>query len=789
MTYYAIRNLNCQMLNSEKSSDQLFASVALSFPATSIGELTYRVPDTLISKIFLGSCVIVSINKRKITGIVTSLSSSCHALAEKNIKSILDLLEEDVVFSEDMIHLWKWSSNYYLASPGEMLSTILPSGLRTESAQIVKLKKEKRKRAPQIAPTDGIFLCDQTRPSVALSSLEENILTFLAQKTRVTTRTLKHQFPTSSIGKVLQRLEALGLVETREHVPRRRRSVPAQRADETFSGEVIGTESTIMLSASQEQALQAISGALRELRFQTFLLHGVTGSGKTEVYLRAAQQAVDLGKSVLCLVPEIALTSQLVEKVEQRFGTQVAVLHSGLIASGRWAEWRRIARGEARVVVGVRSAVFAPMQNLGLVIVDEEHDTAYKQQDGVRYNARDLAVMRGQLVSCPVVLGSATPSLESYVNGRSRRYTMLTLPERVESRPLPTIEIVDLRKDGRREGGDAIFSATLKQALIENYQTGKQSLLFVNRRGYANYLQCRLCGEVVSCKQCSVTLTFHLKGHALRCHYCGFSQPAFDQCPVCRESSLQGTGFGTEQVEESLRSFLPGARTARLDRDSVSRRGALERVIKAWRAHNLDILIGTQMVAKGHDVPGVTLVGVLRADSSLHFPDFRAAERTFQVLTQVAGRAGRGNESGRVIIQTYVPQHYSVRFTVQQDFPHFATQELRYRKQLGYPPFARMVCIRCEGRDGGQVKAYAERIVACLLANMDGLQKDPPLILGPAPAPLERLNGRERWQVLLKGEDRRTLHSIVRKTAEQLRTRHREIGIRLIVDVDPYDML
>jgi primosomal protein N' (replication factor Y) (superfamily II helicase) len=779
------------MLNSEKISSPRFASVALSFSTVSTGELTYHVPDSLASRITLGSCVIVPVSKRKTTGIITAFLPLVDTLAGKNIKDILDIIEEDVVFSEDMMQLWRWCTNYYLTSPAEMLSTILPSGLRSESDRIVKLKKPKRKKKSRTASAEDINTPDEeTFPLSTLSAPEQEIVTFLHTKIRVTTKMLKRRFPSFALSKALQHLETIGVIEVRDHLPQRRRGARAEaRRDVAVDEEVARTESALVLSDAQIRALQEVNAAGQAARFQTFLLYGVTGSGKTEVYLQAAQQAVTLGKSVLILVPEIALTSQLVERVEQRFGTQVAVLHSGLVASERWAEWRRIARGEARVVVGVRSAVFAPIKQLGLVIVDEEHDAAYKQQDGVRYNARDLAVMRGQLASCPVILGSATPSLESYVNGQTARYALLTLPQRVESRPLPVVEVVDLKKERMRDGADAIFSPLLKQSLIENYQAGKQSLLFVNRRGYANYLQCQTCGEVVSCKQCSVTLTFHLKGRVLRCHYCGFAQAAFDQCPACRESSLTGAGFGTEQVEEALRSFLPEARTARLDRDSVSRRGVLSRVIKAWRAHELDVLIGTQMVAKGHDVPGVTLVGVLRADSSLHFPDFRAAERTFQVLTQVAGRAGRGNESGRVILQTYLPQHYSVRFTARQDFTHFATHELRYRKQLAYPPFARMVCIRCDGRDGEKVRVAIERVAEHLLTNIHDIQKGRPVILGPAPAPLERINGRERWHVLIKSEDRRVLHSVVRKTAEQVRAQVRAAGVRLVVDVDPYDML
>jgi primosomal protein N' (replication factor Y) len=423
-----------------------------------------------------------------------------------------------------------------------------------------------------------------------------------------------------------------------------------------------------------------------------------------------------------------------------------------------------------------------------LIVVDEEHDPAYKQEEGVRYNARDLAIVRGKLASCPIILGSATPSLETYIHSRARRYTLIELPERVESRHLPAVEVVDLRQEARSGNSDKVFSAALRQALIDNYQAGKQSLLFLNRRGYARYLQCRLCGEVLSCTRCSVTLTFHLKGRVLLCHYCGLARQAPDCCPRCDEPALEGCGVGTEQVETALSHFLPGVRVARLDRDSVSRRGTLERVLSAWRSHEVDVLVGTQMVTKGHDVPGVTLVGVLLADVSLNLPDFRAAERTFQLLAQVAGRAGRGSESGRVIIQTYAPQHYSIRCAARHNFARFAMQELRYRKRLGYPPFTRMVNIRLEGKEGEKVRASAERLAQKLLQDVQGGDKAP-MILGPAPAPFERLKGRERWQILLKGEDRRVLHALVKKAQQEGLTQSQPRGLRIIIDVDPYNML
>ena len=784
------------MLNLENSPRPTFASVAIASSTGLQKELTYGIPDALRSRILPGMRVVVPLSSRKITGIVTFVKFSPDLLAGGNIKDILDVLDEDIVFSQDLIRLWQWAANYYLALPGELLKTILPSGIRSESVRIVKIRREKRqkqKRVQQdVRPDDteesGVPVVPPEEFGQARTEAEKAILAFLSEKRRVTTKTLKNRFPTLALGRVLERLEQQGVIEMQEHLPRVQRPLAFPRSEgSTLPPPTEEGLSSFALSSAQRNALEKIAPRLESPTFGVFLVQGVTGSGKTEVYLQAAQKTLALGRSVLILVPEIALTTQLVEQVRCRFGQQAAVLHSGLVQSERWREWRRVARGEATIVVGARSAVFAPLKNLGLIVVDEEHDAAYKQGEGTRYNARDLAVMRGQILGCPVILGSATPSLETHTNTQGGRYSFIELTERIESRPLPQVEVIDLRK----EAAGAIFSGALQQALLDNYQAGKQSLLFLNRRGYAHYLQCRLCGEVVSCGHCSVTMTFHLRGRTLQCHYCGRYQPARDDCPACREPALEGSGFGTEQVEEALGRLLPQARSARLDRDSVSRRGTLERVLKAWRAHEIDVLIGTQMVAKGHDVPGVTLVGVLRADSSLHFPDFRAAERTFQVLTQVAGRAGRGDDTGRVLLQTYLPDHYSVRCAARQDFARFAAYELRYRKRLGYPPCARMVNIRCEGKDGEAVREVLTRFAESFQAALQRLPQGTalPSLLGPAPAPLERVNGRERWQLLVKGEDRRTLHALVKSTYEELRMHQRSSKVRIIVDVDPYDML
>jgi primosomal protein N' (replication factor Y) len=777
------------MFEKEIFPSSAFANVAVTVPIGPKGVLTYRVPEEFRARLLPGMRVLVPVGRRKITGIfISSASLSDPPADSQKVKDILDILDEGPIFSHDLVYLWQWAADYYLTSPGEMLGTILPSGLRSESTSVVKIKNESKIKSPKSKvqhPQSSQE--DQAAAQIPeLTAAEQELLSLLSVKKRVTTKSLRRRFPTLPIGRMLQKLETLGLLEVSEHIPRRKNLPPLM----VVSPDEMDEESkpSPVLSTAQEDACTKIVAALQAATFQVFLLHGVTGSGKTEVYLQAAHAAVERGRSVLILVPEIALTRQLIEQVRQRFGTRVAVLHSAQVASERWAEWQRIARGEARVVVGARSAVFAPLVKLGLLIVDEEHDTAYKQEEGVRYNARDIAVVRGQISSCPVILGSATPSLESYAHSRSHRYTLIELPQRIESRPLPVVEIVDLRRHARAGTSDKIFSPVLRQALLDNHQAGKQSLLFLNRRGYASYLQCRCCGEVLSCARCSVTLTFHLQGRELCCHYCGFRRQAPDFCPQCHEPELEGYGIGTEQVEEALRSFLPGVRVARLDRDSVRQRGALDRVLKDWRMHETDILIGTQMVTKGHNVPGVTLVGVLLADVSLNLPDFRAAERTFQLLTQVAGRAGRGQEPGRVIIQTYVPQHYSVRCATRHDFVRFATQELRYRKRLSYPPFVRLVNVRFEGKDGEKVKACAEHFVHKILLETQG-QHQPPVILGPAPAPIERIKGRVRWQVLLKGADRRILHPLVRKAREELYMQGQAQEVRIIVDVDPYSML
>ena len=770
----------------------LFVDVAVPVPMAGKSVLSYWVPRELQDRLVKGARVVVPVGSRKITGIFLGCSDKQNIAQPEKIKEILDIVDEVPIFSHDLENLWRWAARYYLTSPGEMLNVMLPTEALREKEIIVKVKKRSNKENHRLSKgkleEQEEQLEQKEDDSVdKLSTKEKELFDCIQQRRRVSLKTLRRQFANSHLMDILRELERLQLIEISEPIRRKPRMTVVNVQESTATREV---GCALPLSAAQANAYEKISAAIQAGVFRAFLLHGVTGSGKTEVYLHAARSAIDNQKKVLFLVPEIALTQQLVDRVEERFGQQVAVLHSAQTPSERWAEWRRIARGEVHIVVGVRSSVFAPIEHLGLVVVDEEHDQAYKQEESARYNARDLAIVRAQHASCPVVLGSATPSLESYAHGQAHRYTLLELPERVQDRLLPSVEIVDLRRQPRDENKqDRIFSPVLREALLENYEAEKQSVLFLNRRGYASYLQCHGCGEVLSCSRCSVTLTFYLNNRVLQCHYCGSSRPAPSVCPSCREPELEGSGVGTEQVEEVLSRLLPTARIARLDRDSVRRKGFLGKTLDSWRAHETDVLIGTQMVTKGHDVPGVTLVGVLLADVALNLPDFRATERTFQLLTQVAGRAGRGEEPGRVIIQTYSPQHYSIRCAAQHDFQKFAALELRYRKKLGYPPFSRMVNVRFEGQDGDRVQNIADRFVNHLITRKTPLKGKGIVVLGPAPAPIERIKGRERWQVLLKAEDRLLLHEVVRTTQEEFLERERSPHVRIVVDVDPYNML
>lgn len=796
--------------------------VVLVPPLGRVAVLDYAPPDG-VAHVEPGTRVLVSVGSRRMMGVVESVLTDTPHRAR--LKAALAVLDPEPVLDRALLRLVRWMGEYYLAPLGDAITTALPGSLRIETErqavlaepptavegtgvereiltclhqngaqsvaglerrfgdagrralarlrrrQIIRVVERLRR---EVAPTRHARWYEAVagaEPALGRRPALRQIFEYLRDHPlrRATAVELRASFPAAAAK--LKALMAAGLVRCREEEQYR-----------TVLPPVVHPDRPVTLTAPQSAAVAAITEAMTT-GFGPFLLWGVTGSGKTEVYLRAMAAVLAAQRTALILVPEISLTHQLVDRVRARFGDRVAVLHSQLSTGERWDEWRRIARGEAPIVIGARSAIFAPLRRIGLIIVDEEHDSAYKQADGVRYHGRDVAVMRAKLDGCPVVLGSATPSMESFHNAQTGRYRLLELPERVASRPLPAVQTIDLRNPHAR--APEALAPPLAAALAANLMAGGQSLVFLNRRGFATVLQCRACGDPVMCPNCSVTLTWHRQWRAARCHYCDHTIPPPARCPGCGEPALDTWGLGTEQLEMLLRDAFPGARIGRMDRDTTRRKGSQAALLNAWAAGTFDILIGTQMVTKGHDVPGVTLVGVILADQSLNFPDFRAAEQTFQLLTQVAGRAGRGDQPGRVVVQTLQPHHYSLRAAQQHDFAAFAREELEARRELDYPPFARLVMLRIEGAEPAAVEHIA-REAAARLRDLAGGRFG---VLGPAPAPLERIRQRHRWQILLRGRSGAALRRAVAEVLPALQPAARQRAVFVRPDVDPYGML
>ena len=741
--------------------------------------LIYGVPESLQDRILPGIRVMVPLQKRTVTGIVLEPTGNNPSNQAKNI---IELLDEQPFLDGHLLKLAQWISQYYVAPLGEVIASMLPANSRRQSQKIVILKQ------PEANITDDFG---------------RNVLLRLTEHTgKISVAALKRNFPGSALQTMLARLESRGVVELTDYLPKQRTS--RNRITSLANDLPKNVPERFRLTDEQNAALGAMEKRISSGGFETFLLHGVTGSGKTEVYLRAMERIHALGRKTLILIPEISLTPQLLDRLKARFPNKTGVLHSALTAAERWTQWRHIARGAVDVVIGARSAVFAPIPDLGLIVVDEEHDPSYKQEETLRYNARDVAVLRGKLLDCPVILGSATPALETYENCRQGRYRLLEITRRVEARPLPTVEAIDLRVRFSLKDSDSsttttvppdsmnpdrqLFSSELERALKDNFYSGHQTLIFLNRRGFANFVQCRLCGCVWRCPYCSVTLTLHLKLNRLSCHHCDYRRPLTDSCPECHHSTLSGIGSGTERIEQALKQLLPEARVARMDRDTTHGRGSHEELIRRWEKGDIDILVGTQMVTKGHDVFGVTLVGALLADLSLNMPDFRAAERTFQLLSQVAGRSGRGDNPGRVIVQTYAPDHYAIRFLIGHDYHGFFAAEREFRQALNYPPFSRLVNLRVDGPNADDV----EKKIQFLAAQLRTLQQRNPEIyrnvevLGPAAAPIEKLRNRYRWQLLLRSKQSSNLLKLARAAKELLPNSR---AARLHIDVDPYTML
>jgi primosomal protein N' (replication factor Y) len=790
--------------------------------------LTYRVSDSL--PVRPGQRVQVPLGTRNVTGI--ALRPAGRLAPAIQARQVLRVLDPEPVLSPELLELGQWISDYYLAPLGEVFRAMLPLRAGARRARLLRLTGAGQRKHEELAQSllqeaqesvEAAFLRYlDAHPGVALATARARFPSLLdialkkrwvaieeveRERGRRMTFAVRLAGPLPDQGARLSPVarRILEVLERAGPVPDHRRLLQAARADlqvlrkaqragwielSESRGEAETLPSMLEplpeLTPAQVAVLEDLSKRLQDAKFQVVLLHGITGSGKTEIYLRLAARCLERGRSVLMLVPEIALTPAVQAQFGARFGNQVALLHSGLSESERDEAWWRIHRGEARAVLGTRSAVFAPLANLGLVIVDEEHDSGYKQEETPRYHGRDVAVVRARAHGALAILGSATPSLESYWNARQGKYLLTTLPERIAGRSLAAVEIVDMRQEFRETHTQVPISRRLKEEIDTQLRTSAQSMILLNRRGYSWFLLCRSCGQTQRCVNCSISLTYHRREHRLICHYCGYSAPVPARCPVCGSEYLYYVGEGTEKIEQKFTELFSGARVARLDRDVVRRAGQYQRLLADFRQRKIDLLVGTQLIAKGHDFPGVTLVGVVSVDMGLGLPDFRAAERTFQLLTQAAGRAGRGEAPGRVLVQTFYPEHYAIRLAAEQNYAGFFSKEMSFRRLMHYPPVTALANVIAEDTKLERAAQVASQI-GSFLTGIEG--RSPGIkVLGPSPAPLARLEGRYRIQFILKSASRARLNTALRQLADHCEAQ----GIpprAVMIDMDPVSVM
>ena len=789
----------------------------------------YRIPEKMRNSLQIGMRVLVPFKGRKVTGFSIDLLEEPPKGIEEKLREVEDLLDEAPLIDPPMLRFYRWISDYYLYPLGEVIKTGLPPGLQLKSELVLNLtqsgmeslrqgglepiqekvfKEMERCGKVYLKKMLKQFLGEVTRSQLflwkrkgllnieasiegkevrpkfekvvqyqgnklhqSISKKQAEILESVKEKGEISYSELSKRFKSPS--KAIQSLQAKGLLSFS------RREVCRDLAVRSELKPYPKPEPT----SDQEAILGEILKGIHSKRFSPFLIYGVTGSGKTEIYIRAIEEVLIQGREAIVLVPEISLTPQLLSRFIDRFGENLALLHSGLGKGERYDQWRKIWKGEVKIAMGARSAIFAPFRNVGIIIVDEEHDPSYKQEEKLKYHARDVAVVRAKQVEATLLLGSATPSLESFYNAEKGKFRLLNLPERIEGKPLPRVEVVDMKKEG------GLLSEKLRGALQKNIESKKQSLLFLNRRGFANFILCPDCGLTFKCPNCSVTLTYHLRDRSLQCHYCDYRIQAPGDCPKCQGHRLQGMGIGTERLEQEIRSLFPETQVGRMDHDTTSRRRSHLQILKKLENGSIDILVGTQMIVKGHDFPNVTFVGVISADTSLHFPDFRSSERTFQLLTQVAGRAGRGEVFGEVVIQTFNPDHYSILRAKDHDYLGFYQEEIQFRKALEYPPFSRFINFRLVGNSEKRTKGMAEemgKIGQSLLKKGYGKGIE---ILGPSAAPFAKMRGKFRWQMLAKGKSPPLLHQFAKAFASRMEVPLRGKGINLDIDVDPVFIL
>ncbi len=817
----------------QKNRAQRFAEVVLPLPVDH--PFTYAVPDSLRERATVGMRAIVPVMRRIETGFIVGFSDTTEI---DPVRDLIDLPDEGPVFTPAMLSLCRWVADYYCCAWGEALQCALPPGMRMGMRMRYRLVPErldggrfserqrkviaalysggpmtesqlaKRAGAKALSNTlqalvrRGVLLAEPSQPAQGVNirtetwlRLREDAVPATAELMQMQRRAprqaavyfdLLHGEPERAATALYERhgvnaavLKALadkGLVDRFERELYRAPDTPhapGHTVKHTLTGE-------------QRAAYDAAVAALDARQFQCFLMHGVTGSGKTEVYLQTIERALAQGRDAIILVPEISLTPQTVGRFYARFKEDIAVLHSGLSLGERYDEWRRAQRGEVRIVVGARSAIFAPLPNVGVIVVDEEHDHSYKQGETPRYHARNVAIVRAQRDKAVCILGSATPSVESYYNSESGKSVRLSLPSRATNSALPAVHLIDMRVETKETAGQVTLSRTLEAAIQARIEAGQQAILLLNRRGFAPFVLCPQCGWVAQCNDCQVSLTYHSAGGVLRCHYCNASHPKPVVCGACSFQPLIYVGTGTQKLEDYLMRSFPAARIERMDADTTAGKGGHAKILGRFAAGEIDVLLGTQMLAKGHDYPGVTLVGVVHADTGLGMPDFRAAEQTFQLLTQVAGRAGRGELPGEVYIQTYRPNHYAVRAARQHDYAAFYADEITYRRQAGYPPFQRMCNFAVESEDPQLAERHALLLRRIVRAAAEAQPKRGIELLGPAPAAVRRVKKRYRWHLALLARDYRHLNAVVRAARDEFTERSESTKVQLKVDLDPH---
>jgi primosomal protein N' (replication factor Y) len=804
----------------------MIAKVIVDVPAMQTDRpFDYLVPEDYRDLVQPGIRVIVPFGPRAVQGFVTAIETNTDV---KKIKPIQKLLDVEPILNDELLQLGQWLTEQTLSYQISSFQAMLPAALKAKYEKEIKLKvREQISMLP--ASLQNLFLKNnrvswneiENRADLirAIQKEIKNGLVDVDYVVKARAKKKTHRVLTINITKeqAQELVDSLPLQAARQKevlqyfidhdmvdVSRvdlkekltstdspikslltkgvlTEQNVEIYRdphADRTFA-----KTSSLPLTEEQSSAIAPILNSIEENRHKPFLLYGVTGSGKTEVYLQSIEEVLKKGKQAIVLVPEISLTPQMVERFKGRFGSSVAVLHSGLSIGEKYDEWRKIYRKEVNVVVGARSAVFAPFDNLGIIIIDEEHESSYKQEENPRYHARDVAIYRGNFHKCPVVLGSATPTLESFARAKKGVYHLLTLSKRMHEREMPKVDIVDMREE-LRLGNRSMFSELLFEMLQDRINKGEQTVLFLNRRGYSTFIMCRDCGFVVTCPDCDISLTYHRTQNSLKCHYCGYEETAPKACPSCQSEHIRFFGTGTQKVEEEIGKLLPEARIIRMDVDTTSRKGSHEKLLTAFGEGKADILLGTQMIAKGLDFPKVTLVGVLTADTMLHLPDFRSSEKTFQLLTQVSGRAGRHELPGEVVIQTYTPEHYSIQLASHHNYNEFYQTEMSMRKVHQYPPFFFISLITISHPEITKVVAVTERITAYLRANLS----EGAIVLGPAASPIPRIKNRYRYQCMIKYKNEPKLKKSLKGLLDHYQKEIQQ-DLQITIDMNPHMMM